>query len=73
MVDSMLESAEPSEADIAGIRRTLAEGAAGLVLAAETALGAYPAESVALLRRLANEFEGAVPLSSSLGTFRFSF
>ncbi len=51
LLDSMVTTRHPTRREIAGIRRALREGAAGLLLTTETAVGRYPALAVAALSR----------------------
>ena len=46
LVVSMVTSPHPTRAEVNDVYNTLIDGADGLVLAAETAIGAYPVASV---------------------------
>ena len=50
LLESMISAKEPTRAEVNDIYNTLEDGAAGLVLAAETAIGQYPVESAAVVR-----------------------
>ena len=54
----------PTRAEVNDVVSTLEMGANGLVLAAETAIGSYPAECVEMLRSLADQFERWTPNTS---------
>lgn len=57
LLESMVLRKSPTRAEVNDVVSTLLMGANGLVLAAETAIGKYPAESVAMVRRLIVESE----------------
>ncbi|MDB5424985.1 MAG: sulfate adenylyltransferase [Phenylobacterium sp.] len=56
LAESMVVAPAPTRAEVNDIWNTLADGASGLVLAAETAIGRYPVQCAAMVRRVANEF-----------------
>ncbi len=55
-LESMIEKPYPTRAEANDIFSSLEMGASGLVLAAETAIGKYPAESVAFIRDMYSTF-----------------
>lgn len=55
LLESMVTQRSPTRAEVNDVVSTLLMGADGLVLAAETAIGSYPAEAVAMVRSLINE------------------
>ncbi len=57
LLDTMMRSLKPSRAEINDIINTLLDGASGLVLAAETAIGAHPIQTIDFMRGLCNETE----------------
>ena len=57
LLESMVLMAVPTLAEINDIYNTLEDGADGLVLAAETAVGKFPAECVAMVMRVISQFE----------------
>ena len=57
LLESMVTSLRPTRAEVNDVMNTLIDGADGLVLAAETAIGKYPVESVRLTKALIGEFE----------------
>jgi len=57
LVESMVQNPEPNRAEINDIVHTLQSGADGLVLAAESAIGAYPIECVKVLSKIINEIK----------------
>lgn len=55
LLESMVDNYQPTRAEINDITSTLLSGAAGLVLAAETAIGRYPIESVRMVSAVIKE------------------
>ena len=56
LLESMVASPRPMRAEVSDIGSTLFDGANGLVLAAETAIGQYPVRCVAMVRRLIDRY-----------------
>jgi ATP sulfurylase len=57
LLESMITSPTPTRAEVNDIYNTLLDGADGLVLAAETAIGKHPVECARMVARLIREFE----------------
>jgi len=57
LLESMINGPEPTRAEINDVVSTLLMGSNGLVLAAETAVGLYPVESVKMIERLIVQLE----------------
>ena len=57
LLDSMVTHPRPFRAEINDMVSVLLDGANGLVLAAETAIGAYPVQCVRMVRRLIRQHE----------------
>jgi pyruvate kinase len=57
LLESMVKTRKPLRSEVNDIMSTLLSGADGLVLAAETAIGGYPIECVAMVRRMIRYFE----------------
>lgn len=57
LLESMVHSSVPTLAEINDIYNTLDDGADGLVLAAETAVGKYPIQCVGMVMRVIAEYE----------------
>ena len=57
LLESMVQNPTPTRAEINDIYNTLTDGADGLVLAAETAIGIYPARCATMIVRMLQEFE----------------
>ena len=60
----MINNHLPTRAEINDVVSTLLMGANGLVLAAETAIGKYPLESVRNIRQLIEQFKTWTPNTS---------
>jgi pyruvate kinase len=55
MLTSMIDSPQPSRADVSDIAHAVLDGATATMLSNETAVGTYPAQTVALMRRVVDE------------------
>jgi pyruvate kinase len=55
MLTSMIDSLQPSRADVSDIAHAVLDGATATMLSNETAVGTYPAQTVALMRRVVDE------------------
>jgi pyruvate kinase len=64
LLESMISNKRPTRAEINDVVSTLLMGADGLVLAAETAIGLYPLQSVRKIRKLIEEFKKWTPNTS---------
>ena len=56
LLESMVKNLYPTRAEANDIFNCLEMGAKGLVLAAETAVGLYPKNSVLFLKKMINEY-----------------
>ncbi len=56
VMESMMSSTIPSVGEVNDVYNILLDGAAGIVLAGETAIGKYPVETVAMIGRIINEY-----------------
>jgi pyruvate kinase len=65
LLESMVTSPNPTRAEVNDSFNTLMDGADGLVLAAETAIGAHPVAAVQMLRKVIREYEDERRLRSS--------
>tara|TARA_R110000787_G_scaffold16622_53_gene51672 strand:- start:15807 stop:17969 length:2163 start_codon:yes stop_codon:yes gene_type:complete len=61
LLESMVTAISPTRAEVNDIFNTLQDGADGLVLAAETAIGAYPIECASMIARMIRQQEEASP------------
>lgn len=57
MLGSMVESPKPTRAEASDVSNAVADGADGVLLSAETAIGKYPVESVQMMARIIGETE----------------
>ena len=60
----MIKTSTPTRAEVNDVASTLLMGADGLVLAAETAIGKYPTESVIMINSLIKQYKKWVPDAS---------
>jgi pyruvate kinase len=64
LLESMVSESLPTRAEVNDVLNTLMDGADGLVLAAETAIGRYPVKCVDMVRRLITAFHRSADESS---------
>jgi len=64
LLESMIDHGAPTRAEANDVASTLLMGASGLVLAAETAIGQYPVESVEMIAAIIQQFEQWSPDTS---------
>ena len=57
LLENMILKKDPTRAEVNDVISTLEMGAAGLVLAAETAIGKYPVQTVEMINFLIKEFQ----------------
>jgi pyruvate kinase len=57
LLESMVSSPTPTRAEVNDVYNTLLDGANGLVLAAETAIGRYPTDCLRMVQRVICQFE----------------
>jgi pyruvate kinase len=57
LLESMVARRAPTRAEVNDVMNTLLDGADGLVLAAETAIGRYPVEAARMITALLREYE----------------
>ena len=60
LLESMVTRRAPTRAEVNDVINTLLDGADGLVLAAETAIGKYPVEAAKMIAALLKEYEGSI-------------
>ena len=64
LLESMIKSSSPTRAEANDVASTLLMGASGLVLAAETAIGKFPIESVDMINLIIKQYNQWTPESS---------
>jgi len=64
LLESMIKTNSPTRAEVNDVASTLLMGANGLVLAAETAIGAHPVKAVEMINLLITQFNRWTPNSS---------
>ncbi len=64
LLETMVSTPLPTRAEVNDIFNTLLDGADGLVMAAETAIGKFPINCAAMVVKLIREFEVPVPLTA---------
>jgi pyruvate kinase len=61
MLDSMVTSTRPTRAEVADVANAILDGTDAVMLSQETAVGAYPVESVAMMASIAEYTEQVAP------------
>ncbi|MBC8164139.1 MAG: pyruvate kinase, partial [Roseiflexaceae bacterium] len=65
MLDSMIRNSQPTRAEASDVANAIIDGTDAVMLSGETAVGAYPVESIEMMARIAEVTEG----SGLLGTY----
>jgi pyruvate kinase len=60
LLESMVTRRTPTRAEVNDVINTLLDGANGLVLAAETAIGKFPVEAARMIATLLKEYDGSI-------------
>jgi pyruvate kinase len=61
MLDSMVSSSRPTRAEVADVANAIIDGTDAVMLSQETAIGAHPVESVAMMASIATRTERGLP------------
>ncbi len=61
MLESMIESAVPTRAEVSDVANAIYDGTSAIMLSAETSAGKYPVEAVQVMARIACETEHSLP------------
>ncbi len=61
MLDSMVASSRPTRAEVADVANAILDGSDAVMLSQETAIGAYPVETVAMMASIAERTERGLP------------
>ncbi|HXG12482.1 MAG TPA: pyruvate kinase [Gemmataceae bacterium] len=69
MLESMIERARPTRAEVSDVSSAVFSGADAVMLSAETASGAYPVQAVEMMDRVARQVEGCLWTEGAFGAF----
>jgi pyruvate kinase len=66
MLESMINSARPTRAEVTDIANAIFDGADAIMLSAETSIGKYPVPAVTMMAKVAHEAENKLPYDQIL-------
>ncbi len=67
MLESMVESRRPTRAEVSDVANAILDGTDAVMLSAETAIGSFPAETVSMMRSIAETIEADLQSVSWFG------
>ncbi|MBN2736669.1 MAG: pyruvate kinase [Spirochaetales bacterium] len=67
MLESMIHNPLPTRAEVTDVANAIYDGTDAIMLSAETAVGKYPAESIAMMRTIANNVESNLGVDRGWG------
>ena len=70
MLESMVDNAMPTRAEVADVANAIIDGTDAVMLSEETAIGKYPVETVKVMKRVAAATEKALPYRALLDSRR---
>ena len=70
MLESMVDNAVPTRAEVADVANAIIDGTDAVMLSEETAIGKYPVETVKVMKRVAAATEKALPYRALLDSRR---
>jgi pyruvate kinase len=65
MLESMIQNPMPTRAEVTDVANAIYDGADAIMLSGETAVGAFPVETVHMMRRIADNVEANIGLDTS--------
>jgi pyruvate kinase len=68
MLQSMIENARPTRAEVSDVANAILDGTDAVMLSAETSIGRYAVETVAMMAAIARETEASAPYRESAQT-----
>jgi len=66
MLESMVNSARPTRAEVTDVANAIYDGTDAVMLSTETSVGKYPVQSVKMMARIASEVEDSLPYDQIL-------
>ncbi|KAB8142667.1 pyruvate kinase [Chloroflexia bacterium SDU3-3] len=67
MLDSMIRNPQPTRAEASDVANAILDGTDAVMLSGETAVGAYPVESIEMMARIAEVTESSILASQAAG------